>query len=226
MARILVVEDEPPLLKSLCSGLTEEGFTTIAANDGPAALSARSNGPIDLVILDVMLPRLDGFEVLRRLRSSSFTNPVLLLTARDSVDDRVLGLDAGADDYLVKPFSYAELLARVRALLRRAPFAQELKLAVGPLILDLRDRRVLRGDTEISLSPREFSLFEYLVRHRGQAVSREMLARDVWRDPLALMTNVIDVFVRRLRHKIDDPSGPTLIDTIRGVGYIVREGHS
>lgn len=222
MPCILIVEDEKRLLRTLRDGLAEEGYDTVTSNNGDAALWIVQSQSVDLVILDLMLPGLHGLEVLRRLRSDGFTFPVLILTACDQVRDRVAGLDWGADDYVVKPFSYAELLARVRVLLRRGPPREHLELSAGELRLNLLQRRAYRGETELELSRREFDLLEYLLQHRGETVSREMLARDIWRDSQTLITNVIDVFVNRLRHKLDRPDAATShIQTVRGAGYLI-----
>ncbi len=221
MARVLVVDDEKRLLRTIREGLTEEGYETVTSTNGEAALFVVESQTIDLVILDLMLPGLHGLEVLRRMRTGGFSQPVLILTACDRVPDRVAGLDNGADDYLVKPFSYAELLARVRVLLRRGPPRELLELLVDDLRLDLLHRRVFRGPDELELSRREFEVLECLARHQGQTVSREMLARDIWRDPQTLLTNVIDVFVNRLRRKVDRQDGPSYIQTVRGTGYTI-----
>ena len=223
MARVLIVEDEKRLLRTIRDGLSEEGYETITSTNGEGALFVIETKPVDLVVLDLMLPGMHGLDVLRRIRADGFTNPVLILTACDEVRSRVQGLDSGADDYVVKPFSYAELLARVRVLLRRGPPREQLEMAIGPLRLDLLQRRVFRGDEELELSRREFEVLEYLVRHRGETVSREMLARDIWRDPQTLVTNVIDVFVNRLRRKLDLQDRESCIQTVRGVGYMMRE---
>jgi DNA-binding response OmpR family regulator len=226
MARVLIVEDEKRLLRTLRDGLAEEGFEPVISTNGEAALLIVETQTIDLVILDLMLPGLHGFEVLRRMRSSGMSRPVLVLTASDGIDDRVRGLNGGADDYLVKPFSYAELLARVKALLRRGPPRDQMELSVGDLELDLVQRLVFRGDEEIPLSRREFDLLAYLVRHQGETVTREMLAREIWRDSQALLTNVIDVFVNRLRRRVDREGEESLIRTVRGSGYLVAGAHS
>lgn len=223
MARVLIVEDEKRLLRTIRDGLTEEGYETITSTNGEGALFVIETKAVDLVILDLMLPGMNGLDVLRRVRAAGFTSPVLILTACDEVRSRVQGLDSGADDYVVKPFSYAELLARVRVLLRRGPPREQLEMAIGPLRLDLLQRRVFRGDEELELSRREFEVLEYLFRHRGETVSREMLARDIWRDPQTLVTNVIDVFVNRLRRKLDLQDRESCIQTVRGVGYMMRE---
>jgi len=185
-----------------------------------------SSEPFDLLILDRLLPGREGLEVLRALRQKGLLTPVLVLTARDAVEDRVGGLDSGADDYLVKPFAFPELLARVRALVRRGRGDQLLRLTVADLILDVPTRKVARAGAELDLTPREYELLEYLVRHRGTIVSREMLARDVWKEPDrgTPLDNVIDVHVARLRKKVDQGRAVRLIHTLRGVGFLVREG--
>ncbi|MFO0919551.1 MAG: response regulator transcription factor [Planctomycetaceae bacterium] len=222
MALILIVEDEKRLLRTLRDGLAEAGYEVVTSNNGEAALWVVQSQPVDLVVLDLMLPGLHGLEVLQRLRNEGFAFPVLILTACDQVRDRVAGLDRGADDYLVKPFSYVELLARLRVLLRRGPPRAQLELSAGELRLNLLQRRAYRGETELELSRREFDLLEYLLQHRGQTVSREMLARDIWRDSQTLITNVIDVFVNRLRRKLDRPGDMSShIQTVRGAGYLV-----
>lgn len=224
MPRVLIVDDEKRLLRTIRDGLDEEGYETVTSTNGEAALWVAQSQAIDLVILDLMLPGLHGLEVLKRLRTSGFSNPVLILTACDRVRDRVDGLDNGADDYVVKPFSFAELLARVRVLLRRGPPRQQLELIAGDLRIDLLQRRVYRADAEVELSRREFDLLEYLLQHRGQTVSREMLARDIWRDSQTLLTNVIDVFVKRLRRKLDRVGDETsYIQTVRGAGYLILD---
>lgn len=222
MPCVLIIEDEKRLLRAIRDGLTEEGYEAVTSSDGEAGLVAARAQEFDLVILDLMLPGKHGFEVLKSLRAAGFTKPVLILTASDRVKDRVQGLDNGADDFLVKPFSYPELLARVRALLRRGPPREQLELVLGELRLDVLKRLVYRGETVVETSPREFELLEYLIRNHGQIVSREMLARDVWRDMQTLLTNVIDVFVNRLRRKLDRGSETSLIQTVRGVGYIIH----
>ena len=221
MSTILIVEDEKRLLKTLRGGFAEDGYETFGSTNGEAALLLVETRAIDLVILDLMLPGLHGLEVLRRMRASGLSKPVLILTASDGVGDRVRGLDAGADDYLVKPFSYAELLARVRALLRRGPPRDQVELSVADLRLDLIERRVYRDLVSIELSRREFDLLAHLVRNAGQTVSREMIAREIWRDPQTLLTNVIDVFINRLRRKMDRQGEPSLIRTVRGAGYVI-----
>jgi DNA-binding response OmpR family regulator len=227
-ARVLVVEDEPKVARALREGLEAEGYAVEVAKTGEDGFFLASSQPYDLVILDRMLPGREGLEVLRALRQKGLLAPVLVLTARDAVEDRVVGLDSGADDYMVKPFAFAELLARVRALVRRGRGDQILRLTVGDLVLDVPSRQVTRAADTIDLTPREYELLEYLVRHRGTIVSREMLAHDVWKEPErgTPLDNVIDVHVARLRKKVDLGRSLRLIHTVRGVGFLVREGEA
>ena len=224
--RVLVVEDEPKVARALREGLEAEGYSVTAVATGEEGFFLASSEPFDLLILDRLLPGREGLEVLRALRQKGLLTPVLVLTARDAVEDRVGGLDSGADDYLVKPFAFPELLARVRALVRRGRGDQLLRLTVADLILDVPTRKVARAGAELDLTPREYELLEYLLRHRGTIVSREMLARDVWKEPDrgTPLDNVIDVHVARLRKKVDQGRAVRLIHTLRGVGFLVREG--
>jgi two-component system, OmpR family, copper resistance phosphate regulon response regulator CusR len=226
--RLLIVEDDAPLASGLQRILEAEGHAVDVTPRGEDAVMAASHEKFDLVILDIGLPQMDGFEVLRRLRAGSGGGPmpVLVLTARDAVDDRVRGLDLGADDYMVKPFAFAELLARVRALVRRGRGAESPRLAAGDLDVDLITRKVTRAARPVELTVREFELLEYLLRHQGQVVSRETLARDVWKETARStpLDNVIDVHIARLRRKVDAEYPVKLIHTVRGVGFMLREG--
>jgi DNA-binding response OmpR family regulator len=222
MQRILVVEDERKVLRGLQQGLRQEGYAVAGAATGEEGLRLAAAQAFDCVVLDRMLPGKDGLEVLAELRRSGKALPVLLLTARDAVEDRVAGLDAGADDYLVKPFSFAELLARLRALLRRERGERETVLRAGDLVVDLLERRAVRGGEPVPLKQREFEVLAYLLRHQGAVVTREMLGRDVWKDPDHALTNVIDVYITLLRRKLERPGRPPLIHTLRGVGYCLR----
>lgn len=222
MARLLVVEDQLPLLRSLRQGLEEEGYQVTTADNGVDGLSFAKSGSIDAIVLDLMLPDRDGLSLLRELRQHGFTQPVLIITARDGVDDRVRGLDSGADDYLVKPFAFAELLARLRALLRRGRESSETRLVAGELEVDLLRRRVTRGGIDIELTNRQFELLEYLVQHVNEPVTREMIVRDVWKDDTGILTNVVEVCVNHLRKKLERRDRPQLLQTVRGVGYILR----
>ena len=224
--RLLVVEDEPKVARALTEGFEAEGYAVTAAHTGEDGFFLASSQVFDLLILDLSLPGRDGLEVLGALRQKGLLTPVLILTARDAVEDRVSGLDHGADDYMVKPFAFPELLARVRALVRRGRGDQLLRLTAGDLVLDVVSRRVDRADRTINLTPREFELLEYLLRHRGTIVSREMLARDVWDETErgTPLDNVIDVHMGRLRKKVDAGSAERLIHTVRGVGFLLREG--
>jgi two-component system copper resistance phosphate regulon response regulator CusR len=223
--RILVVEDEAKVANALREGLQGEGYDAVVARTGEEGFFRASAETFDLIVLDVMLPGRNGFEILRTLREKGGATPVLVLTARDAVEDRVVGLDSGADDYLVKPFAFAELLARIRALLRRGRPDQALRLQAGPLEMDLLTRRVLRGDRELHLTTREYDLLQYLMRHHGHLVSREMLAQDVWKEEVRAtpLDNVIDVHMARLRRKVDPVPLPRLIHTVRGVGFVIQE---
>jgi len=226
MVRVLIVEDERKLAQVLSTALQADHYDVVVAATGEEGFFRANAELFDLVVLDLMLPGRSGLEILQTLRQRHIDTPVLILTARDGVDDRVLGLDLGADDYLVKPFALPELLARIRALLRRGRPADVLRLKVGDLELDLVSRRVARGDRLIDLTGREFELLEYLLRHQGHLVSREMLARDVWKEPRRAtpLDNVIDVQMTRLRRKVDSDGAVRLIHTVRGVGFLVREG--
>jgi two-component system, OmpR family, copper resistance phosphate regulon response regulator CusR len=221
MSRVLVIEDERKLLRALERGLRAEGYevATAARGDEGAALALAQS--FDAVILDWMLPGRDGLQVLSDLRRAGRAVPVLLLTARDAVEDRVAGLDAGADDYLVKPFALAELLARLRVLLRGRG-ERETVLRAGELELDLLERRVTRGGEEVPLTQREYEVLVYLLRHKNRAVTRDMLGRDVWKEPAHALTNVIDVYINSLRRKLERAGRPPLIRTLRGVGYSLR----
>jgi two-component system, OmpR family, copper resistance phosphate regulon response regulator CusR len=223
---ILVVEDEPKLASALKEGLEDERYDVSVAKSGEEGFYLLHSERFDLLMLDVMLPGRSGFEVLAQLRKNGVAIPVLLLTARDSVEDRVHGLDAGADDYLVKPFAFPELLARVRALLRRGGPEKPGRMTLGDLSLDAAARSVSRAGTPVELTAREYDLLEYLFRNQGSVVSREMLARDVWKETARAtpIDNVIDVHVARLRRKIDDGFDQKLLHTVRGVGFILREG--
>ena len=225
MPKILVIEDEPKTANAIRSGLRGEGYDATVAKTGEEGFFQLNTEPFDLVILDWMLPGHDGIEILKTLRARGTETPVLLLTARDAIEDRVLGLDSGADDYLMKPFAFAELLARVRALLRRAGDTETFRKQIGDLKLDIENRRVSRGSQEIAVTPREFELLAYLLRHHGQTVTRQMLAKDVWREPhrATPLDNVIDVHVAHLRRKIDEGRRVKLIHTVRGVGFVLRE---
>jgi len=223
--RILVVEDEAKVARALKEGLEREHYEVALARTGEEGFYLANAESFDLVILDLMLPGRDGLEILKTLRKRSVQTPVLVLTARDALSDRVEGLDAGADDYLVKPFAFPELLARLRALLRRGRGESILRFKVADLELDLVTRKVSRGGQALDLTGREFELLEYLLRHQGQIVSREMLAREVWKETARAtpLDNVIDVHIARLRRKVDDPFPSKLIHTVRGVGFVLRE---
>lgn len=220
MTRILVVEDQRSLLRNLVRGLEEEGYVVSPATSVSQAREALAHQP-DVLVLDVMLPDGSGVELLRQLRGEGFGRPILVLTARDSVDDRVAGLDAGADDYLVKPFSFNELLARLRALLRRGSLEQQALLRVEGLEIDRLKRSVTRNGVPLELSNRQFELLSYLVQNANSVVSREIIARDVWRESTATWTNVIEVHIAQLRRKIERPDWPVLLHTVRGQGYLL-----
>jgi two-component system, OmpR family, copper resistance phosphate regulon response regulator CusR len=221
--RILVVEDEKKVAKAVREGLEAERYDVHVASTGEEGFFLVNHEAFDLVVLDLMLPRRDGLEVLTTLRKRGLQTPVLILTARDTVDDRVHGLDSGADDYLVKPFAFPELLARIRALLRRDRSEHSLKLQQGDLEMDVVTRRVRRAGQAVELTVKEFEVLEYLLRHRECVVSREMLSRDVWQVTARAtpLDNVIDVTIARLRRKIDDRFGHKLLHTVRGVGFVL-----
>jgi len=221
--RVLVVEDDAKMASLIRRGLLEEGYAADVAGDGENALWMAGATSYDAIVLDVMLPGTDGFEVSRQLRHDGIWSPVLMLTARDSVEDRVNGLDSGADDYLTKPFSFAELLARLRALTRREKIEQPPVLHVGSLRLDPATRRVWRGHAEIELSAKEFALLEIFMRRPGRALSRYELLEHAWDYSYENRSNVVDVYVRYLREKVDRPFGAKSIQTVRGVGYRLRE---
>lgn len=224
--RILVVEDEKKVAKALQEGLEAEHYQVTIAYTGEEGFYLLNSQMFDLVLLDLMLPGRDGFEILKTVRNRGLQAPVLILTARDAVEDRVLGLDSGADDYMIKPFAFPELLARIRALLRRGRSDQVLRLKLADIEMDLVTRKVTRSGKAIELTAKEFELLEYLLRHQGHVVSREMLSRDVWQEDIRTipMDNVIDVHIARLRRKLDDPFDEKLLKTVRGVGFILREG--
>jgi two-component system OmpR family response regulator len=220
--RILVVEDSVKMAAVLKRGLEEEGYAVDVAATGEDGLWMAKENPNDVIVLDVMLPDLDGFEVCRRLRESGQWAPVLMLTARDGVPDRVRGLDAGADDYLTKPFSFTELAARTRALLRRGAAERPARLTVGDLTLDPATRTTYRGEVGVSLSAKEFAVLEYFMRHPGEVLSRSRLIEHVWDFAYEGGSNIVDVYVRYLREKIDRPFGTRSIETVRGIGYRLR----
>lgn len=223
--RILVVEDEAKVARALREGLEREKYEVVVASTGEEGFFLVNAQEFDLVILDLMLPGRDGLQVLCTLRKRGLQTPVLILTARDAIEDRVQGLDAGADDYLVKPFAFPELLARVRARLRRARTDPSLPLRLADLEMDVLTRSARRGGRHLDLTAREFEFLEYLLRHKEQIVSREMLSREVWKETsrAATLDNVIDVHINRLRRKVDEPFDRKLIHTVRGVGFVLRE---
>ena len=226
VVRILLIEDEPKVSDFIRQGLTAEQFAVDVACAGAAALEGVRVTSYDLLILDVMLPDLDGFEVCRRVRELGQSVPILMLSARSLVEDRVRGLNAGADDYLTKPFDYAELSARVRALLRRHHEPAVSPLTVADLTLDPVTRLVKRGNRRVDLTPKEFALLEYLMRNAAHVVTRPMIAEQVWDFTWDRLTNVIDVFINHLRKKIELPGEPRLIHAVRGAGYVIREPHT
>jgi two-component system OmpR family response regulator len=222
--RALLVEDDPAIAKFIARGLREAGFAVDHAVDGDAGLDLAVRGSYDVAIVDVMLPRRDGLALIDALRKRGIMTPVLILSARRSVDDRVRGLQAGGDDYLTKPFAFAELLARVQALMRRASrTAEPTTLTVHDLVVDLLSRRVTRGGAPIDVRPREFALLEYLMRNHGRVVSKTMILSHVWEYNFDPQTNIVDVLVSRLREKIDKPFDKKLLHTVRGVGYVLRD---
>jgi two-component system OmpR family response regulator len=220
--RVLIVEDDAKLSALIRRGLKEEAMVADVVEEGEAALTAAGERAYDAVVLDVMLPGADGFEVCRRLRDRGVWSPVLMLTARDAVEDRVRGLDAGADDYLTKPFSFDELTARLRALARRGPAERPVVLEAGDLRLDPARRQAWRGETELDLSTTEYALLETFLRHRGQVLDRDQLLDHAWEASQDRTSNVVDVYVRYLREKIDRPFGVRAIETVRGTGYRLR----
>jgi two-component system copper resistance phosphate regulon response regulator CusR len=224
--RILVVEDEQKVANALREGLEGERYEVVVERTGEGAFFRVNTESFDVVLLDLTLPGRDGLEILQALRQRGMKTPVLVVTARDSLTDRVAGLDAGADDYLIKPFAFAELLARIRALVRRGRVAETPRLSVGDLEMDLVTRKVTRAGQPVELTVREFELLEYLMRYHGQVVSRETLARDVWKETARTtpLDNVIDVHIARLRRKVDVEQALKLIHTVRGVGFMLREG--
>jgi len=221
--KLLIVEDEPRMAGLLRKGLTEEGHTATCASDGAEGLELAKSYEFDVIILDVMMPRLSGYELAKRLRAEKISTPILMLTARDSVPDVVRGLDLGADDYMTKPFSFDELVARLRAVKRRAAAAEETSMRVGDLVLDPASREVLRGEARVSLTRTEYNLLEQLIYRAGKVVSRRSLIEAVWGFDRDIEDNTLDAFMHLLRGKVDPPGRPKLIHTVRGVGYMIRE---
>ncbi len=221
--RLLIVEDDRSLAEAVCRGLTQEGHVVDVVHDGAEGLDLAETGVHDALILDVMLPGLDGMTVARRLRDGGVHLPILMLTARDALPDRISGFNAGADDYLTKPFAFEELLARLRSITRRgtAPIAED-RLVVGDLVMDLRSRGVSRAGTVIDLPPREYALLEYLMRHPGQALGRTMILDRVWEYGFDSFANVVDATILRLRNAVDEGYDQQLIQTVRGVGYRIK----
>jgi two-component system copper resistance phosphate regulon response regulator CusR len=221
--RILIIEDEAKIAAFLRKGLTENGFIVDVADQGEDGLHLARTGAYDLVILDVLLPQLDGWSILKALRQEGKQTPVLYLTARDAVPDRVKGLELGADDYLVKPFAFSELLARIRSILRRGPARQPETIRVGDLEVDLVRLRAFRAGQRLDLTPKEFALLSLLARRAGDVLSRTLIAEQVWDMNFDSDTNVVDVHIRHLRAKLDDPFARKLIHTVRGIGYVLEE---
>ncbi|KZE47513.1 PhoB family transcriptional regulator [Brevibacillus parabrevis] len=224
---ILLIEDEKKIARLLKLELEYEGYEVTVADDGAAGLDCFKSAAWDLVLLDVMIPRLSGMEVLRRIRTLDSLTPIILVTARDSLPDKVSGLDLGANDYITKPFAIEELLARIRACLRmagaRKKEEEEAPLRVGDLLVDEKKRLVMRGESPVELTPREFDLLVYLVRHVNQVLGREQILNEVWGYDYYGDTNIVDVYIRYLRKKLDDPAHPPLISTVRGIGYSLKE---
>jgi DNA-binding response OmpR family regulator len=221
--RVLIVEDAQPMADALARGLREQGYAVDIAGDGEAALEHAEINSYDAIVLDVLLPRKDGFAVCRELRRQGQSVPVLMLTARDAVEDRVAGLDAGADDYLIKPFAFKELLARLRALLRRHREVRPLRLCVADLTLDTASQDARRGGRQIRLTAKEYALLEFLMIHAGEVVSRESISEHVWDEHFDPFSNLIEVYIQRLRKKIDEGATDRLIHTRRGAGYFLRD---
>ncbi len=219
--RVLVVEDEQKINRTVCQALREESYAVDPAYDGEEAEQLSEINDYDLVILDIMLPKRDGLQVCADIRRRGDTTPILMLTAKDAFEDRVQGLDSGADDYLVKPFHMGELMARVRALLRRDAPAKSTRLQVDTLVLDTSSHRVTRDDAPIELTSKEYAMLEYFMRHPGQVLTRTMISEHVWDDEFDSFSNIIDVYIRRLRRKIDDNALVKLLHTIRGSGYLL-----
>ncbi len=222
LMRILVVEDEKDLNRVISKRLESEGYSVDRCFDGEEALDFIDVGEFDAIIMDIMMPRINGIEVLKQMRSRNNTTPVLLLTARDGIGDRVNGLDAGADDYLVKPFAFEELLARIRVMTRKVSGNPTNVFSAADLTMDLNSHTVVRGDVNINLSAKEFEILEYLLRNKGIVLSREKIESHVWNFDYSGGTNVVDVYIRYLRKKIDDEFEPKLIHTVRGCGYVLR----
>lgn len=222
LMRILVVEDERDLNRVISKRLESEGYSVDRCFDGEEALDFIDVGEFDAIIMDIMMPRINGIEVLKQMRSRNNTTPVLLLTARDGIGDRVNGLDAGADDYLVKPFAFEELLAMIRVMTRKASGNPTNVFSAADLTMDLNSHTVVRGDVNINLSAKEFEILEYLLRNKGIVLSREKIENHVWDFDYSGGTNVVDVYIRYLRKKIDDNFEPKLIHTVRGCGYVLR----
>jgi len=220
--RILVVEDEQRIAIFIKQGLEEEGYAVDVACDGEEALDWAAMVDYDLIVLDVLLPKKNGIQTCRDLRAQGNKVPVLMLTARDAIEDRVRGLDTGADDYLVKPFAFQELLARIRALLRRSGEVKTTRLQVGDLLLDTLTHRATRGERAIELTAREYAILEFLMRHAGQVLSRTQIAEHVWNYDFYSTSNVVDVYIRYLRRKVDEGFDVNLIETVRGVGYKIE----
>jgi len=219
--RVLVVEDEQKINRTVCQALREESYAVDPAYDGDEAEALAEINDYDLIILDIMLPKKDGLQVCTTLRSRGLATPILLLTAKDDYEDRVQGLDSGADDYLVKPFHMGELMARVRALLRRETTAKSTRLQIDDLVLDTSSHRVTRGEGLIPLTSKEYAMLEYFMRHPNQVLTRTMISEHVWDDLYDSYSNIIDVYIRRLRRKLDDAAAVKLLHTVRGSGYLL-----